>query len=113
MSFITRAIRRRRARQVDSLLEGAVRRGWNPLQAQRAAIEAECGLPPLPNERISDYAARAAGVSRETIDRYLALRQAGISPEPGMAILHAFFGRIGRRLAHLAFLSGEHGQQRG
>src|ERR1039458_10720953 len=91
---LRRFLRRRQAQAVDRLVRGVIAQGWNPVEATRAAIQAECGFPPFDREPTYDYAARAAGVSRQMVDRYMERRDRGERPLPEMAELDAF--KIGR-----------------
>jgi hypothetical protein len=50
---------------------------------------------------MGDYVARAVGVSREAIDRYLERVQAGKDPLPEMASIRAFMREAGKRVAGL------------
>lgn len=90
-------LRRRQVRLVDRVLRGVIAQGWNPVKATQAAIQAECGFPPFDGETTYDYTARAAGVSREMVDRYMERRDRGEGPLPEMAGLDAFMDAIGRR----------------
>jgi hypothetical protein len=69
------------------------------LSSTYAAVQAESKLSPFPGERIGEYVARAAGCSRDTFERYQALRQQGKPPEPDMAAIEAFLTRVGKRTA--------------
>jgi|ERR1017187_925433 hypothetical protein len=88
-------------RAADGLIDRASRAGWNPLNALRDAIQQECGFPPTGKEEIGDYVARAVGVSREMIDRYLERVQAGKDPLPEMASIRAFMHEAGKRVGGL------------
>ena len=92
-------LRRRQVQVVDRLVRGVIAQGWNPVEATRAAIQAECGFPPFDRETTYDYVARAAGVCREMVDRYQERRDRGERPLPEMAGLDAFMERFGRRVA--------------
>ena len=92
-------LRRRQVQAVDRLVRGVIAQGWNPVEATRAAIQAECGFPPFEHETTYDSTARAAGVSRQMVDRYMERRDRGELPLPEMAGLDAFMERFGRRVA--------------
>lgn len=70
----------------------------DPRDLVRQAVEAECGFPPFERESREDYVARAAGVSRDRLDRYLARLKAGELLLPELADVHAFMDRMGRRI---------------
>jgi hypothetical protein len=65
------------------------------------ALEAECRFPRFPGESISDFAARAAGVSRDRFEDYRAIIESGARPPVEMLSLHLFMDRVGRRLVAL------------
>jgi hypothetical protein len=92
-------LRRRQVQAVDRLVRGVIAQGWNPVEATRAAIQAECGFPPFDSETTYDYTARAADVSRAMVDAYMERRDRGERPLPEMAGLDAFMERFGRRVA--------------
>lgn len=99
MSAIGRAWRRRAWRNSKRLIEDGFRKGGiDPRPMIPAAIQAECGFGPFKREKREDYLARAAGVSRESLERYNALMEAGGKPLPEMAHLHAFMERVGKRI---------------
>jgi hypothetical protein len=94
---LRRFLRRRQAQTVDRLVRQVIKAGWNPVEATRAAIQAECGFPPFEHETTYDYVACAAGVSRQMVEKYMAQRDRGDAPLPEMAGLDAFMERFGRR----------------
>ena len=99
MSAIGRAWRRRGVRKSQELIDRDLRASAeNPVQLLQAAIEAECGFPRFKREPLDDYAARAAGVSRELFDRYRAHLKSGGLPLPEMAGIHDLMERAGKRL---------------
>ncbi len=69
----------------------------NPVQTLINAYRAECGFDPFPNELLQDYAARAAGTSREVFDRYGSIIRNGAKVPAEMAELHAWSERVGKR----------------
>lgn len=83
------------------VVKQAVAAGWDALQGTREAIEAECGFPPRPGERIYDYAARAADVPRAAIERAMAAAERGevqTSANPEAAKAAEFIQRMAIRL---------------
>jgi len=94
-----RYFQRRKMRQIREKMGSVVRMGWNPLEAVRAAVHAECGYPPFDREPTYDYLARASCVSRETVDRYMKRMKAGDQPTPEMASVEALMVAVGRRLS--------------
>ena len=99
LKAITRAVNRR---LTESVLSKARKRGLTPPEACALAIQAECGFPRFRNESISDYAARAAGVSRERFDTYKAIIESGSRPPADFFELDEFMRRMGKRLVRLA-----------
>ena len=69
------------------------------MTAVRAAIQGECGFPPFDGESVNGYAARAAGVSCETVERYMERVGGGEPPLPEMASVHALMEAIGKRIS--------------
>jgi hypothetical protein len=84
-------------RRVDAV----VRAGWNPLEANLSAIQQECGVPRMKGDSILDYLARAAQVSRNTVDRYIAAINAGEDPTPDMERIHKLMNAVGRRVCDM------------
>ena len=95
---LRRCLRRRQMQAVCTVMEEAARQGLTTVESLRSQIQAECGFPPFAHETILDYAARAAGVSREMVDRYFERVNRGEKPLPEMAAIHGLMERIGRKI---------------
>jgi len=98
MGAMDRIRRRREWRKGKRLVEDLSRETGHPGPAIVEAIRAECGFGPFKSEGREDYLARAAGVSRDFLERYNARMEAGKAPPPEMADLHAFMERVGKRI---------------
>jgi len=88
-----------RARRAARIIDKAVRKGVDPVAATMMAAYRESGIPPKQGENLSDYMARAAGVSVDILEHAQAEIRDGRKPARNTAPAHAFLERIGRRLA--------------
>lgn len=95
LKSLRRANQKRATRKV---LDRARGQGLTPPEVFALALQAECGFPQFPGEPISDFAARAAGVSRERFDKYRAVIESGAHPPAEFRELNEFMNRVGMRL---------------